>query len=159
MSAVVVPSDDAASSSVSNPAPSSKKRDDGPAALKARKLYTFAEARRKARSYGFATRDEFLEYECAGTYQLPKNCHEVWSEEWTDWDDFLGVPLTYDVAREEVVPRLVKEEVGVESEESYIEFIKSGEMCDDDLASRLPLRPDLYYKAEWTSWDDFLGVQ
>ena len=131
-------------------------RDDGPAAVKARKLYTFAEARKKARTYGFTTQDEFIEYECAGTYQLPKNANEVWLEEWTNWDDFLGVPLTFDVAKEVVRQVLVKER-GVDSEDTYIALIKSGDISDDELASRLPLRPDLYYKAAWTSWDDFLG--
>ena len=126
------------------------------AAVKARKLYTFAEARRKARTYGFTTQDEFIEYECAGTYQLPKNADEVWLEEWTNWDDFLGVPLTFDVAKEVVRQVLVKER-GVDSEDTYIALIKSGDISDDELASRLPLRPDLYYKSVWTSWDDFLG--
>ena len=132
------------------------KRDDGTAAVKARKLYTYAEARKKARTYGFITQDEFIEYECAGTYQLPKNIDEVWSEEWTNWDDFLGVPLSYDVAKEVVQQVLVKER-GVNSEETYMALIKSGGISDDELASRLPLRPDLYYKSVWISWDDFLG--
>ena len=135
-----------------------QKRDNGPAAAKARKLYTFAEARKKARTYGFITQEEFIDYECAGTYQLPKNCHEVWSDEWTDWDDFLGVPLKFNEAKHLVQQTLVKEK-GVESEASYVELIKSGKISDDELASRLPLRPDLYYKAEWISWDNFLWHQ
>jgi len=36
--------------------------------------------------------------------------------------------------------------------------LKSGAVSDDDLASRLPMRPDLYYKTQWVSWEDFLGV-
>ena len=132
-------------------------RDDGPAAVKARKLYTFAEARKKARTYGFTTQEEFVEYECAGTYQLPKNSDEVWAEEWTSWEDFLGVPLTFDVAKDVVRQELV-EKRGLDSEEAYMAMIKSGDMCDDELASRLPLRPDLYYKSVWISWGNFLGI-
>ena len=133
------------------------KRDGGPAAAKARRLYTFAEARKKARTYGFATQDEFVDYECAGTYQLPKNADEVWSEEWTDWDDFLGVPLSLDVAKD-VVQQVLEKDKGVDSDEAYIALIKGADISDDDLASRLPLRPDLYYKSVWISWDDFLGI-
>ena len=144
-------SDDATVTETARP-----KRDDGPAAVKARKLYTYAEARKKARTYGFITQDEFIEYECAGTYQLPKNADEVWSEEWTNWDDFLGVPLTFGVAKE-VVQRVLVKERGVDSQETYMALIKSGDISDDELASRLPLRPDLYYKSVWISWDDFLG--
>jgi hypothetical protein len=135
-------------------------RDDGPAATKARRLYTYAEARRKARTYGFTTRNEFVEYECAGAYQLPKNADEVWAEDWSDWDDFLGVPLSFDVARD--VVRTANGEGGtgmvVKSDETYMEWLKSEAVSDDDLASRLPMRPDLYYKTQWVSWEDFLGV-
>ena len=150
--------DMAASSDAVSNSKSKQKRDNGPAATKARKLYTFAEARKKARTYGFTSEEEFIDYECAGTYQLPKNCHEVWSDEFTDWDDFLGVPLKFNEAKHLVRQTLVKEK-GVESETSYVELIKSGKISDDELASRLPLRPDLYYKAEWISWDNFLWHQ
>ena len=88
---------------------------------------------------------------------MPKNADEVWSEEWTDWDDFLGVPLSFDVAKDVVQQVLVKDK-GVDSDEAYIALIKGGDISDDDLASRLPLRPDLYYKSVWISWDDFLGI-
>ena len=69
-------------------------------ARKARMIYTWNEARAKARAYGFSTQQEFVDYECAGTYQLPKNADEVWAEEWTSWDDFLGVRLGFDQARD-----------------------------------------------------------
>ena len=151
-------SDMAASNDAVSNSKSKQKRDNGPAATKARKLYTFAEARKKARSMGFTSEEEFIDYECAGTYQLPKNCHEVWSDEFTDWDDFLGIPLKFNEAKHLVRQTLVKEK-GVESEASYVELIKSGKISDDELASRLPLRPDLYYKAEWLSWDNFLWHQ
>ena len=147
--------DMAASSDAVSDSKSEQKRDNGPAATKARKLYTFAEARKKARSYGFISQEEFIDYECAGTYQLPKNCHEVWSGEFISWEDFLGVPLKFNEAKHLVQQTLVKEK-GVESEASYVELIKSGKIGDDELASRLPLRPDLYYKADWISWDNFL---
>lgn len=47
---------------------------------------------------------------------------------------------------------------GVDSEEKYLELMRGKTIGDDELSSRLPLRPDLYYKAEWVSWQDFLGL-
>ena len=35
-----------------------------------RKLYSYEEARRIARGHGFQSREEFIEYECAGAYQV-----------------------------------------------------------------------------------------
>lgn len=60
-----------------------------------RKLYTFNEARKIARSMGFHSQDEFVDYECAGSYQLPKNVDELYATEWKGWGDFLGVPFYF----------------------------------------------------------------
>ena len=126
-------------------------------ARKARLIYTWNEARAKARAYGFSTQQEFVDYECAGTYQLPKNADEVWAEEWTSWDDFLGVRLGFDQARD-IARTCLAGGHGVDSEEKYLELMRGKTIGDDELSSRLPLRPDLYYKAEWVSWQDFLGL-
>lgn len=66
---------------------------------KSRRLYSFAEARKIARGHGFSSKQEFLEYDCAGAYQLPKDADVVWQDEWRGWDDFLGVPLTFEEVR------------------------------------------------------------
>ena len=63
---------------------------------KSRRLYSFDEARKIARGHGFSSKQEFLEYDCAGAYQLPKDADVVWQDEWRGWDDFLGVPLTFE---------------------------------------------------------------
>ena len=46
--------------------------------LNARRLYSFEEARKIARGHGFDSKEEFIEYECAGAYQLPKDADKVW---------------------------------------------------------------------------------
>lgn len=46
--------------------------------------------------------------------------------------------------------------VGIDTEEDYTTLIKSKTIPDNDPASRLPYRPDLLYKKEWVSWEDFL---
>ena len=135
---------------------------------KSRKIYPFQEARRLARGHGFATKEEFIEYECAGAYQLPKNADEVWKDDgWNGWDDFLGIPYrAYEEAK--VVVCDVLSGKGVRTEEEYLRFMEqrskksnldNNEDSEEQDAriARLPYRPDLYYKNEWLSWEDYLG--
>ena len=49
-------------------------------AKSSRRLYNFEEARKIARGHGFDSKEEFIEYECAGAYQLPKDADKVWNE-------------------------------------------------------------------------------
>ena len=120
-----------------------------------KKLYSYCEARRIARQYGFIDRQEFIEYECAGAYQLPKNPEDVWSDEWSGWDDFLGVTLAF----EDAIP--VARSLNLESASEYVEMFaaKDDIFSEDKLASRLPYKPDLFYKNEWMGWDYFLREQ
>jgi hypothetical protein len=115
------------------------------------KLYPFGEARKIARGHGFANREEFLEYSCPGAYQLPKNPEEVWAEEWTSWEDFLGICHDFEAGRK------IARTLDVASEEEYLAIFQEKRLRDDDLASRLPYRPDLKFKQEWKGWGDWLG--
>lgn len=60
--------------------------------------------------------------------------------------------LSYGIQGREVA-RALKD---VATEEDYLNLIKSKTISNNDAASRLPLRPDLFYKELWTDWDDFL---
>ena len=75
----------------------------------------------------------------------------VIGKSWTSWEDFLGVILNFNEGR--IVARALE---GIDTEESYIKWFKSKTISDNDPASRLPYRPDLKYKDEWSGWDDFL---
>ena len=118
-------------------------------------LYTFPQARRMARSYGFATRQEFLDYDCPGAYALPKHPQDVWSTEWQGWDDWLGVSPPFAEAR------TLARQLHLSSAEAYLEWfekIKPQTIRDNDPTSRLPYRPDLVYKEQgWQDWEDWLG--
>lgn len=46
--------------------------------------------------------------------------------------------------------------VDIKQKEDYLNLIRSKSLSDDSRASRLPYRPDLLYKTNWKSWDDFL---
>ena len=63
----------------------------------------------------------------------------------------MGVPLSFEEGRK--VARALKE---METEEAYLNLMKSKSIPADDVASRLPYRPDLKYKDDWMGWDDFL---
>jgi hypothetical protein len=120
---------------------------------KKRGLYPFAEARKIARGHGFGTAKEFMEYDCPGAYQLPKNPNEVWADDWKGWEDFLGICLEFEEARN--VARSLK---NIDTEEAYLALFREKKLSDDDIASRLPYRPDLKYKDQWISWDDYLNL-
>ena len=117
-----------------------------------KKLYSFKEARRIARGHGFSSKEEFIEYSCPGAYQLPKNPHEVWKDEFTTWEDWLGICYTFEEGKE------IAQKLGISSKEGYLELFEKKLIDDDDDAIRLPYRPDLMYKAEWQGWSDWLGA-
>jgi hypothetical protein len=123
-----------------------------PVLLRAKAMYSFADARRIARNYQFTTKEEFLEYSCPGAYQLPKNPDQVWADEWKGWDDWLGVTLDFEHGRQ------VARSLGLKSKEEYAELFQSKRIHDSEEASRLPFLPDKVYKDQWQSWDDFLGL-
>ena len=119
-----------------------------------RKLYSFTEARKIARGHGFSTIQEFLDYDCPGAYQLPKNPDQVWAAEWKGWNNFLGILWDFETARQVAREQLPS---SIDSKEVYMEAFQQKLFSEDDDVSLLPYRPDLYYKKQWQGWDDFLG--
>lgn len=113
--------------------------------------YSFQEARRITRKHGFQTREEFLEYECPGAYTVPKNVVELYHEDWKGWDDFLGVAPSYQEGRAFLKGK------GLSTYQEYTEYLQNCQHDEDSLSNRLPFRPDLYYKNEWKSWNEWLG--
>ena len=113
-------------------------------------LYPWREARRIARGHGFSSKQEFIDYECPGAYQLPKNPDEIWKDDWISWEDWLGICLDFEQGRD------VARKLNVKTEEEYLKLFTEKLIDDDDIASRLPYRPDLKYKSEWQGWDDWL---
>mmetsp|Transcript_22650 Transcript_22650/g.29339 ORF Transcript_22650/g.29339 Transcript_22650/m.29339 type:complete len:213 (+) Transcript_22650:45-683(+) len=53
--------------------------------------WSFEEARQYARSFGFGSKEEYLEYRCPGAYALPRDPIKEFTNEWTSWSDFLGI--------------------------------------------------------------------
>lgn len=124
-----------------------------------RSLYTFDQARRMARSYGFCSRQEFIDYDCPGAYALPKNPDQIWATEWQGWDDFLGTCPRWAQAR--TLARRLHLSSSSSPADAYFEWwkeVRPQAVNDGDPTSRLPFRPDLYYQKDgWQGWEDWLG--
>ena len=57
-----------------------------PSPLSAKKtVWTFEEAREYARSFGFGSKDEYVEYRCPGAYALPRDPVAAFGDRWTSW--------------------------------------------------------------------------
>ena len=124
-----------------------------------KKLYPFEEARRLARGHGFSSVQEFLDYDCPGVYQVPKNSPELYPKEWISWEDFLGLALDFESALTNV------KSLHWISKEEYMSQIapdgkgkKAGIDDESHWIYRLPYQPDLYYRDSWISWEHFLGL-
>ena len=59
--------------------------------LSAKTVWTFEEAREYARSFGFGSKDEYVEYRCPGAYALPRDPVAAFGDRWTTWEDYLGL--------------------------------------------------------------------
>ena len=46
-------------------------------------VWTFDEARDYARSFGFGSKDEYVEYRCPGAYALPRDPVAAFGDRWT----------------------------------------------------------------------------
>ena len=65
---------------------------NNPALLSAKKtVWTFDEARDYARSFGFGSKDEYVDYRCPGAYALPRDPVAAFGDRWTSWEDYLGL--------------------------------------------------------------------
>ena len=63
-----------------------------PSPLSAKKtVWNFEEAREYARSFGFGSKAEYVEYRCPGAYALPRDPVAAFGDRWTSWEDFLGL--------------------------------------------------------------------
>lgn len=60
---------------------------------------------------------------------------------------------SYSVAKGREVARALDD---IKTKDDYLNLIRSKSLSEDSTASRLPYRPDLLYKINWISWDDFL---
>lgn len=114
--------------------------------------YSFREARRITRKHGFHTEQEFLDYDCPGAYGVQKDVANMYSDEWRGWDDFLGVPPSFQEGKAYLKGQ------GLSSIDAYMTFLKANGENEDSISSRFHCKPDKFYKEGWQGWNDWLGI-
>jgi len=114
---------------------------------KKRIFRSFDDARQMARAMGLSSKEEWDEYSCPGSYRLPKQPDDTWSQEWQGWEDWLGVPRPYAEACGEV------RRLGLTTQAAYVAH------ATGEPGARFPVRPDLYYRDAWQGWTAFLSVE
>jgi len=123
---------------------------------------------------GFDSKEEWDTYEFEGgkgAYQLPQDPDVVYADEFIDWGDWLGLMLPFQEAREKT------RDLAFQSQAEYEEYVlepqrhtpskerpfssllraMGGKRSGSKPSTRLPWKPDLYYKDDWQGWADWLG--
>lgn len=122
-----------------------------------RRLIPFLVARETAQRLGMRTQEEWQQWVSdnkpgvTSTYRwyMPDQPDAAY-DEFDGWDDWLGVPLSYDEARSKVG------ELGIPSQEAWWAF--SREQHRLLMRLRVPGRPHIYYVKEWNGYDEWLGL-
>ncbi|KAK3234836.1 hypothetical protein CYMTET_54925 [Cymbomonas tetramitiformis] len=103
----------------------------------------------------FDTKDEWDEWVDEGKRSpflgpyVPSDPEAMYAEEWTSWDDFLGVFLPFEEARE------YARGLNINSMKQWF-YLKT----EGILPNRVPQRPNYSYKnSGWISWEDWFGVE
>jgi hypothetical protein len=74
---------------------------------------------------------------------VPSYPDEMYEPEWDSWEEWLGLMRSY-----EETQSLARNVLHLKSLDDYILFVRSNPKRAEGL--RIPVRPDLFYKMEWT---------
>lgn len=83
------------------------------------------------------------------SWHMPSKPDVAYSEQWQGWDDWLGVPLSFNEACAVVAT------LNVMSQEQWWAVAREQAALLQTL--RVPARPHIYYAAEWQGYDHWLG--
>lgn len=91
---------------------------------------------------------------------IPKTPEMVYKDEWTDWNDFLGLDNVYDGYDKKIGRKFVSfleavrhiQTLGYNNILQYKREVRNGNI---DL--EVPLNPEVVYKKEWLGWPHYLG--
>ena len=118
-----------------------------------RKLNPYETCRKRVLNFGHRSKEDWDEAMASGQLgsYVPSHPDEMYAPEWVSWDEWLGLMRSYDETRQLAVSVL-----GCKSLDDYILFVRSNPRRAEGL--RIPVRPDLYFKEEWTNEEDFFGI-
>lgn len=118
--------------------------------LRYRELNPYEECRRRVLRFGHRSKEDWDDAASSGQLgqYVPNRPDEMYAPEWTDWDEFLGVMRDYESTR-----NLAVRVLGLKTFDEYVLFVRRDPRRAEGL--RIPLRPDIYYKDDWVSEEDF----
>ena len=123
------------------------------------RLIPFETARTAVQNLGLTSIDEWEEWvvdnkpgiTSTRCWLMPNQPDEAYAASgWQGWDDWLGVMLPYEAARD------VVREMGILSQEQWWALVKLEAPKLQRL--RVPARPHLKYPREWQGYDTWLGL-
>jgi hypothetical protein len=115
-----------------------------------RKLIPYEKCRQRVIRFGHRNKadwDEAVSSGLLGAY-VPARPDEMYAPEWVSWDEWLGLMRSYEETR-----HLAVNVLGLQSLDEYINFVRQNPKRAEGL--RIPVRPDIKFKEEWTSEEDF----
>ncbi|KAL9190823.1 LOW QUALITY PROTEIN: hypothetical protein ACHAXT_000529 [Thalassiosira profunda] len=121
--------------------------------LNYRKANPYEKARARVLGFGHRSKDDWDEARAqlgqSGQY-VPSYPDEMYAPEWVSWDEWLGLMRSYSETK-----NLATNILGLKSLDDYLLFVKSNSKRAEGL--RIPVRPDIFYKDEWTDEESFFG--
>jgi hypothetical protein len=117
-----------------------------------RQLNPYEVCRKRVIRFGHRSKEDWDEAVSSGQLgaYVPSHPDEMYAPEWLSWDEWLGLIRPYNETR-----HLAVHVLGLKSLDQYIIFVRSDPKRAEGL--RIPVRPDLRYKDEWTSEQDFFS--
>jgi hypothetical protein len=119
-----------------------------------RKLIPYDQVRAKVIAMGFYSKDDWDEFISDGRNgpYIPSHPDQMYSTDWTGWEDFLGLMRDHDDAIY-IVQHILK----LQTLEEYTTFILDDPKRAEHL--RIPLQPHIVYRGKgWISYDHFFGT-
>jgi hypothetical protein len=116
------------------------------------KFLSFKEARKLVHSLKLENKSQWMNYciSSSKSGKLPNDPQNIFSKEWIDWDDWLGVTQQEYLSFVEAKKIIVK--LNLQTKQEWIKFCKSKKQ------ENIPSKPNLVYNDQWIDWDDWLGV-
>ena len=113
---------------------------------------SFEEAQDFIQKEGIQTSTEFRKWSREGKRpdNFPSAPEQIYKEEWTGWEDFLGTGRKW-MSFEEAQDFIRSE--GIQTSIEFERWKRAGNRPDN-----FPSAPHRTYKEEWTGWGDFLGT-
>lgn len=111
----------------------------------------FTFAREWARDLGISSEFEWNSYvKATNPKNIPTRPHVIYYQEWRGWGDWLGIKVESGIFLGFEEARLVARNKGLKFPHEWIAYVRVERRLD------VPKRPDLYYKAEWKGWINWL---